>query len=104
METPSVFTHRSIIRCDAAEVFAWHERPEALPSLAPSRRFVRIEERSGGLRDGGRVTLSIGVGPFRVRWEAHHYGYVQGRQFCDEQIRGPFTLWRHVHRFEPCGP
>jgi hypothetical protein len=38
-----------------------------------------------------------------VRWEARHYGYVRGRQFCDEQVRGPFRIWRHTHHIEPIG-
>jgi uncharacterized protein YbjT (DUF2867 family)/ligand-binding SRPBCC domain-containing protein len=99
----SVFAYRSIIAGSAADIFRWHERPEALLDLIPSRRWIRIEERTGGLRDGGRVTFSFGVGPLRVRWEARHYGYVRGTQFCDEQIRGPFKIWRHTHRVEPIG-
>jgi lipocalin/uncharacterized protein YbjT (DUF2867 family) len=30
--------------------------------------LVRIEEQEGGIRDGGRVTVSIGLGPARLRW------------------------------------
>jgi hypothetical protein len=37
-------------------------------------------------------------------WQARHYGYIQGRQFCDEQVRGPFKTWRHTHRMEAIGP
>ena len=37
-------------------------------------------------------------------WEARHYGYVRGKQFCDEQVRGPFKIWRHTHRIEALGP
>ena len=69
----------------------------------PAGRLVRIEHRAGGLRDGGRVTLSIGRGPVRFRWEARHYGYVRGKQFCDEQVRGPFRTWRHTHRVQAIG-
>ena len=98
-----VFTYRSIVTGQAADVFRWHERPEALLDLLPSRRFVRIERRTGGLRDGGSVTLSIGIGPLRMRWEARHYGYIAGERFCDEQIRGPFRIWRHTHRFVAVG-
>jgi ligand-binding SRPBCC domain-containing protein len=34
---------------------------------------------------------------------ARHDGYIAGRRFCDEQVRGPFVAWRHVHLFEPIG-
>jgi uncharacterized protein YbjT (DUF2867 family)/ligand-binding SRPBCC domain-containing protein len=95
----SVFVHRSVVPGAAEDVFRWHERPEALEELTPSG-WVRIEQRVGGVRDGGRVTLSIGLGPLRFRWEARHYGYVRGQQFSDEQIRGPFRTWRHTHRVE----
>lgn len=100
---PGVFAYTSVIPASADAVFRWHERPEALLDLMPSHRWVRIEKRVGGLRNGGRVVLSIGLGPLRLRWEARHYGYVAGVQFCDEQVRGPFTVWRHTHRFEPVG-
>ena len=62
---------------------------------------MRIEQQEGGVRDGGWVTVSIGVGSMRVRWVLRHYGYIAGRRFCDEQVRGPFALWRHAHLFEP---
>jgi hypothetical protein len=38
-----------------------------------------------------------------VLWEARQYGYVRGEQFCDEQVRGPFKVWRHTHRTESIG-
>jgi uncharacterized protein len=99
----AVFTYRSMVNTNAAEVFRWHERPDALLDLMPLRRLVRVERRKGGLHDGGSVEFSMGIGPLRMRWEARHYGYVRGRQFCDEQIRGPFKTWRHTHLFEAVG-
>ena len=99
---PSRFTYRSIIGAPAAEVFRWHERPEALAALTPAA-FVRIERQQGGIRDGGRVTVSLGLGRARIRWAIRHYGYIAGRQFCDEQVRGPFAVWRHTHLFQPIG-
>ena len=97
-----VFCYRSIVAAPVPAVFRWHERPDAIEQLLPSR-LVRIVHRSGGIRDGGRVVLEIGAGPLRVRWEARHFGYVLDRQFCDEQVSGPFAVWRHTHRVEPVG-
>jgi apolipoprotein D and lipocalin family protein len=58
---------------------------------------VRIERQEDGIRDGGGVTVSIGVGSARLRWRLRHYGYIAGRRFCDEQVHGPFAVWRHTH-------
>ena len=99
----SSFSYCSIIGAPAAEVFNWHEQPGALAALTPAA-LVRIEEQEGSIRDGGRVTLSVGIGPARVRWVMRHHGYVPDRRFCDEQVRGPFAVWRHAHLFEPLGP
>lgn len=98
----AVFRHRSVVPAPATDVFRWHERPEALATLTASP-FVRVERSRGGIRNGGEVTLSIGIGPLRLRWHARHFGFEPVRQFCDEQVHGPFTVWRHVHRFEPIG-
>jgi lipocalin/uncharacterized protein YbjT (DUF2867 family)/ligand-binding SRPBCC domain-containing protein len=98
----STFTYGSIIGAPTAEVFRWHEQPGALAALTPAR-LVRIERQAGRIRDGGRVTVSIGVGSLRVHWVLRHYGYIAGRRFCDEQVRGPFAVWRHTHLFEPVG-
>jgi uncharacterized protein YbjT (DUF2867 family)/ligand-binding SRPBCC domain-containing protein len=97
------FTFSSIIGAPAAEVFRWHEQPGALAALTPAA-LVRIEQQEGGIRDGGRVAVSIGLGWARARWTMRHYGYIHGRRFCDEQVRGPFAIWRHAHLFEPIGP
>ena len=99
----STLTYGSIVAAPALEVFRWHEQPDALAALAPAG-LVRIENQDGGIRDGGRVTLSVGIGPARVRWVARHHGYIPGRRFCDEQVQGPFDVWRHAHLFEPVGP
>jgi ligand-binding SRPBCC domain-containing protein len=100
----ATFEWRSIVPAPAREVFAWHERPDAFLELAPSRRLVTLLERDGGIRDGGRLRFRMGVGPFAIEWHARHYGYVEGVQFCDEQVSGPFRVWRHTHRVVPVGP
>ena len=97
------FTYSSVLGAPDADVFRWHEQPGALAALTPAA-LVRIEERDGGIRDGGRVTVSIGLGPARLRWSMRHYGYINGRRFCDEQVAGPFAVWRHAHLFESLGP
>ncbi|MHC4233550.1 MAG: TIGR01777 family oxidoreductase [Planctomycetota bacterium] len=94
-------TFRTDIPASARDVFAWHSRPGALERLVPPWEDVRVLERSGGLEDGAQTVISLRKGPLRVRWTALHSDYVEGRQFVDEQVEGPFAVWRHTHRFIP---
>jgi len=50
-----------------------------------------------------RRELVIGRPPMCIRWIAAHHGYIEGRQFRDTQVRGPFRSWVHTHLFEADG-
>jgi uncharacterized protein (TIGR01777 family) len=84
----------------ADAVFDWHARPGAFRRLTPPWVPVRLESFEG-LREGDRAVLRIGPGPLALRWVAEHHDVVEGRQFCDRQVQGPFAHWDHTHRFEP---
>jgi uncharacterized protein (TIGR01777 family) len=83
------------------QVFDWHERPGALERLTPPWGDVQVLHRSGGIEDGGRVTLRLRRGPTSFRWDLRHRDYVYGRQFRDEQVSGPMKSWVHTHSFLP---
>ena len=97
------FTKRSRIDAPAAAVFEWHEQPDAFGKLMPPWANVKILRREGGIRDGARTELQMKLGPYRGTWLLEHQDYQAGRQFSDVQVRGPFTVWKHMHRFEPAG-
>lgn len=95
------FEHRSRLAHSPAFAFDWHERPGAFVRLAPPWQKIRVLEQHGGIRDGGRVVFQLRKAGLWLTWEALHSGYDPPRQFVDEQVRGPFAHWRHVHRFHP---
>ena len=100
----SLFTHRSLVDANADDAVPMARATGSAFSISSrSADWSGSKASTGGLRDDGRVTFSIGVGPLRMWWEARHYGYVRGKQFCDEQVRGPFKIWRHTHRIEAIG-
>ena len=97
-------------------VFAFFAKPENLPRLMPKWQNARIEEavfapppprplnspRYPGIAagDGTRLTLSLRhfpFAPFRIPWEAQIEDFRWNHGFCDIQLRGPFTSWRHCH-------
>lgn len=95
----SFFRYRSRLPYSPAEVFRWHQGPGALERLTPPWMDVRILEREGGIKDGGRVVLGIRQGPAEIKWEARHTECQEGRMFRDEQVSGPFGSWIHTHSF-----
>lgn len=97
----TVVALRTSMPVGADALFAWHERPGALERLTPGFMPARVIERSGGIRDGATVVLSVPVGPAHTTWRLEHTGYLAGREFRDVQRAGPFAAWEHVHRTEP---
>jgi uncharacterized protein len=93
----SQFTFSSQLAAPAREVFAWHTRPGALQRLTPPWEKIRVL-RQEGIRDGDLAVLELG--PLQQKWVARHRDYIEGVQFVDEQLEGPFKSWMHTHRFE----
>ena len=89
----------------AAEAFAWHGRPGALPRLTPPWEGVTVESATGGIRAGAEVVLRLNLGPVPLRWHALHTAFDDrgdaGGMFRDVQARGPFAFWEHTHDIAP---
>lgn len=96
-----IYEKRSVIDCPASTLFAWHTRPGAFERLSPPWEHLRVVSRHGGIADGSRVTLELRRGPLKRRWEALHRDFIDGVQFTDVQVAGPFKRWEHTHRVEP---
>jgi ligand-binding SRPBCC domain-containing protein len=93
------FEFSSWIDAPVEAVWAFHERDDVLKLLSPPG--TEVISRTGGLETGARVEFRAPVlGPVKMRWLALHTGYGRLRYFVDEQVSGPFRLWRHEHRFQ----
>ena len=100
-------------------VFNFFVDPDNLPLLMPRWQGPRIENVSilpppretGSARPptvaagvGTRLTLSFRpfpLSPLRIHWESEITEFSWNHRFCDEQIRGPFSSWKHCHTFSP---
>src|SRR6202050_1609286 len=94
------FVAQSRIDAPAEVVFRWHAEPDALERLTPPWEPVEIVQRSPGIHDGDRGILRVHLGPLRIRWVFEHRDYIEGRQFRDVQIEGPFRRWEPTHRMD----
>ncbi len=99
-----VFLRSTPVQTSAQTLFDWHEAPGAFQRLTPPGEPVRVLKQVGGIRDGAQVSVRVGRWPFSLRWDLEHRDYRQGESFADQQVRGPFRSWRHVHRMVATGP
>ncbi|MEM7202869.1 MAG: SRPBCC family protein [Planctomycetota bacterium] len=95
------FVKESVLPASPAEVFAFHERPEAFALLLPPWERTEILVPPRGLAVGHRVELRTRMGCFWVKIVAEHVGYEPGRSFEDVMREGPFAHWHHKHLFLP---
>ena len=95
------YRYESVLDHPPDEVFEWHTRPGAFERLAPPWVDVQVVRREGGIADGARVLLRVRRGLLGISGELRHLGYQEGRQFQDEQVRGPLGSYLHTHRFLP---
>ncbi len=91
---------RTLMPASAAQVYAFHERPDALARLVPPWERIRVVEAPTSLAKGTRVVLVQWFGPLRFTLESVHVACEPGKGFVDEMVRGPFRKWVHEHRFE----
>lgn len=94
----NVFEKRLTLPVTSRELFAWHERPDALARLCPPWDPVTLKYSDGHIKEGARVKLQV-KGPLKipVNIEVVHEEYEEGVQFQDRQISGPFAHWVHTH-------
>ncbi len=100
---PEDFEWSRIVEADPGTVFCWHARAGAFHRLSPPWESVQLVAQTGGIEDGARVRLRLRAMGIPLYWDLEHSEYRFGEQFCDQQVRGPFKSWRHLHRFESAG-
>jgi uncharacterized protein (TIGR01777 family) len=95
------------------ELYDYHASGGAFERLVPPWDQIRILRWKGGeqtkelpdhqqfgdLSTGTEVHLKVGPAPFALKLVAKHTEHSQPFGFVDEQVSGPFSEWRHEHRF-----
>lgn len=97
------FVKESIIQASAAEVFAFHEAPDAFARLQPPWQTTEVVKPPASLEVGTQVIVRVRVGPIWQTIVAEHVAYEPGKMFADKMLEGPFASWLHKHIVTPEG-
>ena len=101
-----VFVHDSKLSLPRPieEVFAFFSDARNLETITPG--WLRFAIRTPGpieMRVGAVIDYGLRLHGIPFAWRSRITVWDPPRKFADEQLRGPYRLWRHEHRFEGGG-
>ena len=83
------------------EVFAFFADPRNLEAITPPwLRFRIASEGPLEMRAGALIDYRLSLRGIPFGWRTLISAWEPPQRFVDEQLRGPYRLWRHEHRFE----
>ncbi|HLK22614.1 MAG TPA: SRPBCC family protein [Bryobacteraceae bacterium] len=86
------------------KVFAFFSQPENLEALTPPWLQFRIETPQPiEIREGTLIAYRLRMRGIRIRWLTEIQTWRPPFEFVDIQLKGPYKLWHHTHRFEKSG-
>ena len=81
------------------ETFAFFANPGNLEAITPPWLHFRILEAPERLERGSLLHYRLRLYGIPVRWRTEIESWLPPRAFSDRQLRGPYRLWLHTHRF-----
>ncbi len=95
-----------VLRCNMvaeaklADVFRVFENPYNLAKITPPWLNFRVMTPDVEMRRGALIDYTIRWMGLPMSWRTLISEYEAPRAFVDEQLKGPYTVWRHLHTFE----
>ncbi len=97
---PFIFRAEQFVPRPLAEVFDFFSKAENLQELTPAFLHFRIlSVAPAPVRKGTLIKYSLRWRIFPIRWTTEIVEWEPPYRFVDVQLKGPYKLWHHEHRF-----
>lgn len=82
------------------EIFAFFSDAQNLEELTPSSlQFHILTPPPIHIRQGTEIDYRLKIRGIPIRWRSKISVWDPPHRFVDEQLRGPYRVWIHEHRF-----
>lgn len=96
-----VFSSEQFVPRPRAEVFAFFQDHVNLARLTPPElAFKIVSGAHETMRAGIDIGYELKLHGVKLSWAARITRLDPPRLFEDEQVRGPYAYWKHLHEFE----
>jgi ligand-binding SRPBCC domain-containing protein len=90
---------RVVLPAPLDTVFAFFADARNLQQITPSFLNFRLLTPAADLRKGTRIDYRLRLRGVPFTWQSEITAWEPGVRFRDEQRRGPYKYWKHVHLF-----
>lgn len=95
-----VLTRKSEIDLPRPEVFEFFANAGNLERITPPQlNFHIITELPIDLREGALIEYNLTLRGFPIHWRTRISKWDPPFEFIDEQLKGPYKQWIHLHTF-----
>ena len=94
--------YKQLIKAPLAKVWDFFSAPANLGKITPAQMNFEIIRMDGDrMFAGQQIEYKVTVMPLiRVTWITKITEVEENKMFVDEQMKGPYNLWRHRHTFK----
>jgi uncharacterized protein (TIGR01777 family) len=83
------------------EMFEFFSKAENLETITPPWLNFRIVKKSHAeIQEGMLIDYRLKIKGVPASWRTRISQWSPPHQFMDSQLKGPYSLWDHIHRFE----